>query len=375
VLRRASRFFSRFTHREYDLGVDAERRGGAFHALESDSRRGVPLRELSDATRAQLLLAARLAFTGGGEGGHPPPLFLDEALSTTDPGRFRAVAENVIDLAREGRQIFYMTSNPADVGYWKEIAAARGAHVHVVDLAEIRTLARGAPPPAAFALPDAAPPPPPGDASPEEYAADLGVPLPDPFAPVGSAHLFHLLRDRLDLLHRLLEARIATVGQWATLIRQGDAGPFASDDEQELLDVRRELLGAHIEAWRIGRNRPFRREVLAESGAVSDKYLGGLSALLDACGGDGEALLRELREKSDPRTKGFLDRKADELEEYLREKGYIDGHAPLDDGEIRARVLAVASPRIATGTLKVEDVNSLVDQWEAAIRAWADQPA
>ena len=92
VLSRAAELFARFTHHGYELIL--ERRGGGpeFRAVEASSGQGKRLTELSDGTRVQLLLAARLAFATRADRRGRVPLFLDEVLTTSDPARFAAVA-------------------------------------------------------------------------------------------------------------------------------------------------------------------------------------------------------------------------------------------------------------------------------------------
>ena len=373
VLKRASRLFSQFTHQSYELRVNMGNEGNTFHALDSSSREGVELGALSDATRAQLLLAARLSFAVGEDGDEQPPLFLDEALSTTDPNRFRAVAESVLQLCRDGRQAFYMTSNPSDARYWEEIAAPLGMVIQVVDLAEIRHLDRAPLPPGSLDTPPPPLIPHPGDKSPQEYAEAIGVTPPDPFAPVESAHLLFLLRDRLELLHQLLSAGLSTVGQWTTLVRNGGARTVTTVEEGELIESRRELAAAYLDAWRVGRNRPFGREILARSEAVSGTWLSKIASLLDECGGDGARLLLELREKRDSRAKGFREAKTAELEGWLIENHYIDERERLDDGEIRALLLAAAAPRMEKGTASPAGVNRQADEWRTVLQFRADQ--
>ncbi|MFP6656320.1 MAG: hypothetical protein VCB25_11895, partial [Myxococcota bacterium] len=61
VLARARSRFSVFTDHRYELKVSAED-GGSFIAVEGQSGQGLRPEQLSDGTRAQLILAARLAF-------------------------------------------------------------------------------------------------------------------------------------------------------------------------------------------------------------------------------------------------------------------------------------------------------------------------
>ena len=54
-------------------------------------------------------------------------MFLDEVLTTTDPERFVAVVKSLLVFARdEGRQIVYLTANPADVVQWDRVLQGEG---------------------------------------------------------------------------------------------------------------------------------------------------------------------------------------------------------------------------------------------------------
>ncbi len=124
VLRRAHDLFDRFTHGAYGLEVDP---AGHFGARDRASGAQRPLEALSDATRVQLLLAARVAGIEEAEADGPSlPLVLDELLSTTDPDRFAAVADAVFALADAGRQVLYLTADPAEADQWVRASAASG---------------------------------------------------------------------------------------------------------------------------------------------------------------------------------------------------------------------------------------------------------
>ncbi|HVS11654.1 MAG TPA: hypothetical protein VMS76_17430, partial [Planctomycetota bacterium] len=139
VLRRAKELFELFTQRRYELLVEAgDGRAATFRARDTSTRRGLALEELSSGTRTQLLLAVRIAFAAEAERGEPLPLFLDEALTTADPERFEAVARSLVALARaEGRQIFYLTSQPQDAQPWRRIANGEG-ELRCIDLDALR---------------------------------------------------------------------------------------------------------------------------------------------------------------------------------------------------------------------------------------------
>ena len=111
VFERARNHFSEFTHHNYELRLSKEAKSPRLFAVELSSGEGRELDELSDGTRAQLLLAARITFAEEVEHGQVLPLFLDEALDQSDPARFEAIVRGLGRVAEDqGRQIFYLTS-------------------------------------------------------------------------------------------------------------------------------------------------------------------------------------------------------------------------------------------------------------------------
>ncbi len=115
VFERAHGHFSAFTHHRYELRLGRDTESPRLFAIDLQSDEARELDELSDGTRAQLLLAARIAFAEEVEQGRTLPLFLDEALDQSDPERFDAIVRSLGRIANDqGRQIFYLTSDPLD---------------------------------------------------------------------------------------------------------------------------------------------------------------------------------------------------------------------------------------------------------------------
>ena len=94
-----------------------------FTAVDQVERRGRSLDQLSSGTRVQLLLAVRIAFVEQQEQGVKLPLLLDEVLGNSDDERARAIMEAVVELSREGRQIFYFTAQMDEVARWRALFA------------------------------------------------------------------------------------------------------------------------------------------------------------------------------------------------------------------------------------------------------------
>ncbi|HHN73935.1 MAG TPA: hypothetical protein ENK10_01775, partial [Acidobacteria bacterium] len=134
VLARAARLLAHFTRQGYELR--AEPSSGRLQVRDGGSGEVLGLRALSDGTRAQVRLAARLAFAFEAEGRHRLPVWLDEALTAADPERFAAVADSLIEvMLREDRQVFYLSANPSDVEAWQQALERRGeSRANVIDL-------------------------------------------------------------------------------------------------------------------------------------------------------------------------------------------------------------------------------------------------
>ncbi len=358
LLRRARERFERVTAHEFTLEL-SDKTG----FMARDCRQGQlrsPAR-LSSGTRMQLLLSLRLAWIEDLEtGSERLPLFLDEALTTSDEERFAVMAQTLSRLAEtERRQVFYLSARRHEAALWER---ATGEAPAVIDLAAIRfdasTPGNG--------LPAVEPPPeipPPGDDDGESYAARLGVPLVNPRVDAGGIHLFHLLRDDIDLLHRLLDSwRIGTLGQLESLLSCDAARSAISDTRtRQALLQRARTAKIWTDLWRQGRGRPVDRAVLDECDAVSDIFLDRAADLAMKLDGNGEALVRALRAGD---LKGFYSSKTIELDEWLADNGYTDDAVTLGPEERRRLTLQRVAPPTRTDA---DDVNRVVDWMESAV--------
>jgi exonuclease SbcC len=306
------------------------------------------------------LLAVRLAFATSAERGSSIPLMLDEALSTSDPERFVAVAEALAVLAAEGRQIFYLTSNPADVAAWMgaarqdtELAPA------IIDLGRIRWDQAAIKNIDEWELPDRAFVAKPDGLAPEDYAMALGVPAAYVHAPIEALHLFYLLRDDLPLLYELVEKyRIDTVGKWLSFSASGRAeGLLAPHDCKRLNAV---CAGAREvqRAATVGRGKPVDEQALEESGAVSDTFMPVLRDLIHEVGGDATAMLKII----DYRVKGFRKKNRADLKEHLEGHGYIDTSPQLEISDIYARTVGVMEGIVDERLVAQDECLALVDR-------------
>lgn len=358
VLRRAKTLFSEATRHEFSLEL---RPDDSFMARDNRQGTWKALSELSSGTRMQLLLALRLAWTEAQEqGGETLPLFLDEALTTSDEARFKAIAECLERLAEaEDRQIFYLAARRHEADLWQQVTGRQPA---TVDLAEVRSSQAGrAAEDYRVELPPKSPPP--ESRSPEEYAALLRVPKLDPRQSPDSLHPFHLLRDDLDLLHELIEQwGIVSLGQLEALLDSKAAPAAVPDDATRLRLVQRYLvLRRWTDLWRQGRGRPVDRGVLERSGAVSSKFIDAASDLVHRLEGDGRAFIEAL---SKGMLRGFRTGKTEELENWLAGEGFTDESPILTAQDRRRLTLQLSAP---DAEANVKDINDVLGWLEAAL--------
>ncbi|MBW2446971.1 MAG: hypothetical protein JRG83_13710 [Deltaproteobacteria bacterium] len=344
VLNRARELFGAFTHHAYDLRVAPED-SGSFIAVETRTNNGLRPDQLSDGTRAQLLLASRLAFAEEAEQGGALPLFLDEALDHSDPVRFNEIVRNLAQMiTRSERQIFYLTNDPNDIrAINNALSEETPDTANVIDLAAVRGQAASVPDAEALRvepLPEVIDP---SGHTPESYGEAVGVPPFDPARGPEAQHLAHVLWDDLALLHRLLANRLERVGAWRSLSDSG--GPLSRAIKEapgtgRELDDRTELLEAFCEAYCEGRSRPVSRETLENSGAVSPTFFERVVEVNRELGEDPDQLLAALRARSDERLSGYRTRSTDDLEEFLLRDGILDRRPRLSSEEITGRLLA-----------------------------------
>ena len=361
VLRRARELFAEVTARAFDLRLRGD---GTFIAHDVGQGAARALSELSSGTRMQLLLALRVAWIETLEqGGESLPLFLDEALTTSDEARFAVMAQSLERLA--GRQIFYLSARRHEPALWQQATGARPA---VIDLAAARFPSRALPLEdyRVEALPSL---PAPEGRNAETYANLLGVPPRlDPHRPEGGVHLFHLLRDELELLHTLMDVwRIGSLGQLEGLLASDAAqAALPAEELRSRLRARCRAVRTWVALWRRGRGRPVDRGVLEQCPAISARFIDRVAELAVQVQGDGEALARALRAGEVDR---FRHSKIDELEQWLADEGFTDDQERLS-GEDRRRLTL---QRLAPGSARdASDVNLVVSWLEASDAAGED---
>jgi len=339
LLRRAAHLFGRMTRSRFELQFD----GNDFGAGDARTGLKLGLAELSTATRIQLLLALRLAWLERNEHGGPDlPLFLDEVLATTDPERYRAVVDAVQELVREGRQVLYLSSQPADAEAWRRFAGEPEPQViELAPMSEERfefAVARQR------TLPDPTLPA-------ADWAREAGVAALDPWADVGAVPLFHLLRDDLDTLVVLAGRGIETLGEY-NHARAIDLALPLDHDRAATIDRRTTAVRAWIERWRRGHAAPVTDADLQDSEAITATFYEAVSELNRSLDGNGPALLEALR---DGEVKRFQTAKTEQLEDYLARHGRLSADRDISPAE---RIAAL----VRAGDLEDAEARRL-DRW------------
>ena len=365
ILSEAGRLFREVTAHEFSLELGTD---GGFGARDLKQNAWRKLDELSTGTRMQLLLAVRTAWVGAHKS---LPLFLDEALTTSDEERTTEVVRSLRSLAvAAGIQVVYFSARRNEAALWR---AAVGDELCVIDLGDVRGRAPETEA-AAFTLETRpALPQPAGD--PEQYARELAVPPIDPQRDAGEIHLFHLLRDDLELLHRLLEDyRIHSLGQAQSMLESlgqaqsmlehqaTDEGDADAAWQPRLLE-RCKAARAWLVALRQGRGRRIGRNELESSGAVSHTFLDQAVALLNAkdIAGEPERLLTKLRAGV---LRGYRQHKVDELESWLQETGHLDHRPQLTNADRRVQTLRQIK---LSDPAQAADINRCIDHLEAGL--------
>jgi len=356
VLADMNEYLGHFTGGRYRLRVGGDNPDG-FVAVDNTGQH-LELATLSDGTRAQLLLAARLAFLNTAESGLQAPLFLDEALTASDPERFDTIAGAIGRMAADtGRQIFYLTSNPVDLAAWQRALRRQNLPAaHVIDLAAQRDLGAAAPA-TAFAPAAEVEIPAPGTRTAAEYGTQLKVPALRPWAHENNVHLFHLWSDDLDLLHRLLVGGLPTLGQWRRLGRDLVQSGVISTSEAARIDARGQVYGTFLNVWQYGRGRPVTRDDLVASKVLSPKMLAAAGELLARTGPDAAVFMTAVNAG---RIKHLHQTKKEALQEYLERHGHLDQREIRSPDQIVAHVLGTVTGALKSSALSPAEVRRLV---------------
>ncbi|MFU8830092.1 MAG: ATP-binding protein, partial [Phycisphaerales bacterium] len=341
VLRNASDLFQRITHGRYELHVDDAADGPTFVAWDTQHEVQKSLDQLSAGERVQLLVAVRLGFLEQEKSGVRLPLILDETLGTTDDERASAIIDTVVEICRSGRQVFYLTAQPDEVGKWAgRLQGVDDVDLKQVNLGRVRGLAEADNAPLVIERPAEVQLPDPAGVSREDYGKALAVPGLDPNRPLGMVHLWHLIDDP-RVLHALLVRRIRCWGPFESLVVKGGLSVDSLDEDAlSLLGARARVVRAVFTACRVGRGKPVDRAALAASGAVTDAFIDRIAELAASLGGDASQLIDAIESGQVQR---WRSNNTDLLRDYLEQEGYLDPEQPLMRDEVYHRALEAAA--------------------------------
>ena len=352
VLKSAMERFGTFTHQRYKLIIDPKD-NGSFNAVDQATGQGQKLSELSDGTRAQLILAARLAFAADVAHGADLPLFLDEALDHSDPERFHAIACSLARMiADEGRQVFYLTNDPNDIAAFHRAFEAEGCTLpHAIDLGAGHWGTGIISDESELHAPELRPVPNPDGLTVEAYGQAIEVAPLDPRGDALGHPVYYLLRDDLPLLYEILQARLSTMGQCRHLL-SGESklaqqvkahGPIGAQ-----LDARIDLFENFCLAWCEGRGLPVGRIEIEASRAVSPTFIDKVVEIAGELSGDARRLIGMLRERNDDRLSGFRSNATDKLEQFFIDQGHIDPRPVLGEEQLVERAISTPAADLLT---------------------------
>lgn len=366
VFHRARALFAQITRGRYRLDFE-DGETPAFRAYDETTALGHSLEELSSATRVQLLMAVRIAFIEELEHGARLPILFDETLGNSDDQRAEAIIDAILTLAEEGRQLFYFTAQPDEVEKWRAVLALRpDLPAVVIDLAERRRLERHRELPRPRTPRPAERVPVPEGRDHAAYGARLQVPALDLEQGGGAIHLWYLVEEP-EALYLILCLGVERWGELRALLEHGGEALLGVHSAAvPRIRAAARALEAALDLARIGRGRPVHPGVLADSGAVSDKFADPLAALAAECQGNAAALLAALEEG---RVKGFQTRMRERLRDYLEEHGYVDHREPLAPQALRIKTLAVVAEELRGGLLSIEQVERMLSYLPAAAPA------
>lgn len=329
LLASADRWLNRFTGHRYRLEFSA----GEFLALDARTGRLQPATRLSTGTRTQLMLAVRLAWIEQLEASFEPlPLFMDEALTTSDPDRYRSVVQAAGELVAGGRQVFYLTAQSDDAQAWREwLGPALDPHeINMVEVRkdQVRPLEFGMPegPARTTVIPD------PDGLSADEWSRTVGVEAIDPWQDAGRINVCHVLRDDLPRAAILMRGGLRSLGQlerFLELVDQSSEPVPEGFDEHQVRMLRGRIRAARLilQHWRSNHRRPVDRATLARTGLLSERFLPRVSRLAQELNGDPSALIAALREGKVSR---FRSETLEQLRSWLDRHGYL-GRSDRED--------------------------------------------
>ncbi|NLA63199.1 MAG: hypothetical protein GX857_08280 [Bacteroidales bacterium] len=265
----------------------------------------------------------------------------DEVLANSDDLRATQIIEALIEISKEGRQVFYFTAQTDELRKWQEHVAGQpdvDGHIIVLqgqaneqidyNVDEVSVI-----PSLQFA--DVASP---DGYSNEEYHKLLNPPNYHLLKHAPHQLYLSYLMDDNRHLHACLKRDIKYYGQLKSFLNY--QGEIEGLDETTLtvINSKVELLSSFQELYQTGRAKPIDRAVLQDSGCVSDVFIDVVDAKLKEVDHNPQLLIEALRARE---VSGFMRAKIDELEDYLFKFNYLDGNEVLTPEEIDIQIHAL----------------------------------
>ena len=355
VFEQAKKLFKKITKNRYELVVDSEHDVAEFRAKDLRDGAGRSLDELSSGTRIQLIMSVRLAFIEKAESEIKLPILADELLANSDSERASAIIDALIEISKEGRQIFYFTAQEDEAGKWVEKLKEDpniDYKIYPIDK-NIDKLHLHREPFDGIQLHKEVPTP--KSMSYDEYGKALKVPpLRNVFSPVEQLHVWYLLDDK-NLLHSLMKVGVENWGMLKSYFKEEGIIDGLNGNEITRIEQRAEIIERYLEVLRHGQNKLIDRQVLEKSGAITDSFIDEVSNKLEEVGFNPEKLLTALQNSE---VSGFRNNKREELEEYLISNGYIQQNEPFSPKEIQTKMMAF----ISTKEITTEEAQTILDR-------------
>lgn len=358
VFERAKSLFKRITKERYELVVNSVDGKAEFRAKDLVDGVGRSLEELSSGTRIQLIMSVRLAFIEQAEDEIKLPILADELLANSDSQRAGAIIDALIEISKEGRQIFYFTAQEDEVSKWKyklEEAQITDYKVYIIEkngesLPPEDEVFKGIQLHKKITKP--------GSNNYDEYGKALGVPpLNNVFIPVQQLHIWYFLDDT-ELLYKVMKTGIENWGMLKSYFKEAGIIKGLNESERAKIEQRVHVIEQYLEVIKNGQSKSIDRQVLEESGAISSSFIDEVANKLKEVSFDPEKLLEALNNGEVAR---FRNSSTVELEEYLISNGYIQQNEPYSEGEIQAKMVAFIS-KIDISTKKAQIVLNRLKQ-------------
>jgi hypothetical protein len=342
VFEQANRLFNRITNGRYELILE-EKDIPVFKANDTVLKIGQELSELSTGTRIQLLLSVRLAFIDSQEQNLKLPILADEVLANSDDHRAKEIIRALVEISKDGRQVFYFTAQADEIDKWKTFAETDQELDFKVftlsgqpnDQTNYRPNEFSSPP--SFRI-NAVPAP--GKATAAEYREILKVPTFNLLSEdAEQLHLWYLLDDNA-LLFECLQKGISRFGQLKSFVQLQGRLSGLNEGLWLSLQLKIKLLESYLDFYRRGRPKAIDRQILVQSGAVTGNFIEQVSARMKEVNNDPQKLIKAMKAGE---VSGFRQTKVDELEHYFIAQGILDDQEQLTQEDLQVRLNAVLS--------------------------------